>query len=53
MAASVPELIEIMMITAATPMITPNMVSKERSLFLVNPLEAIRMTLLARMVHLL
>ena len=36
---------EIMMITAATPMITPSMVNSERNLFFTNPFQAMEMTL--------
>jgi hypothetical protein len=38
---SVPVLTEIMMMTAETPMITPNMVSNERNLFRLSPFQAI------------
>jgi len=44
-AVSVPLLTETIIMTAATPMMTPNMVKMERILFLVKPFHAIWITL--------
>src|SRR5512138_2622917 len=53
MVASVPALMAIMMMTAATPMMIPSMVSRDRTLFLRIASQAIRSSSSGCMVHIL